>query len=291
MVAWSKAIFLSPMSPAVAFAFVLFAAGSTVSMAALAYPEVSSAVDPSPYVAMRMPAKTQVLGDSISVVSQTTVDDSSLEATNAVPTAKISAKAVSYDSTLGRWNYNISYSVSGGLSGTGSITIGTYVLASGLTSATGTVQTGSILKPSMLYHVTLWVTDASGNNTAAAEFALKTKKAGGSEGGSSGTPCLQPQTPPSSPNSTTTASSTSSGLFMPGFCIKEDNGAVSCSPTSCRPPMLSGAGQASSSPPGLMHMPRGHFPYMIMNSSTTPSSTPPQMPGQRPPPPPSGQQN
>ncbi|MDR3642771.1 MAG: hypothetical protein P4L74_04060 [Candidatus Doudnabacteria bacterium] len=68
---WTNAIFNSPMNSLAALLFVLFAASSVAGLAALASPEIATAVDPSPRVAMSH-AKPNLLGFSGRVLGDTT---------------------------------------------------------------------------------------------------------------------------------------------------------------------------------------------------------------------------
>ncbi len=171
--AWSfvKEVCNAQIGTALAFAFVLFAAGAVASMSLITYPDLAAAGDVGLQVA-RIPVKaqSQVLGDSI-VAASPVIDDASLEASG--PVGKMEIKPVSYNSN-GRWNYKIVYSVSG-LTGTGSITIGSYVVTSGIT-ASGNIETGAILKPGAVYHVTLWSVDSTGAKVALQTTDLKTPK-------------------------------------------------------------------------------------------------------------------
>lgn len=71
---WAVDIFNAPINSLAALLFVLFAATTVSGMAALAYPEISSAVDPSPLVALaHSPLKLlsytgRVLGDTTSTI-------------------------------------------------------------------------------------------------------------------------------------------------------------------------------------------------------------------------------
>ena len=130
-----KHIVNAPIGTALAFAIVVFAAGSVMAMTAPAYEEIAMGdMSLSPVQIAR--ASGHVLGDSTTAV----IDDSALEAQE--PVAKISAKAGSQDPTSGRYNYTITYEVSN-LSSAATLSIGNYVIKSGIT-ASGTVETGSI---------------------------------------------------------------------------------------------------------------------------------------------------
>jgi hypothetical protein len=273
-----KSVMTSNISGVMAFAIVLLAAGSVASITNLASVEIGSTLNILPVVHVaEAKSSEQVLGDSTIVPAAAIIDDSALEAGSVAPAVKLSGKAVSFDSTAGRWDYTISYSGLDSSSGTGSVTVGTYVVASGLTAASGKVDTGAILKPSMSYHITFWVTDSSGNQAAVANLAIKTPKGSGST--STGnfsivSPCLNggqgqngSSTPPSVPpqgNGTSTLPSM--------FCIKTDSGKMICP----RPPvcgqMTQGGhmGSPSSTPPGM-------WPGSGSNGSSTPPwGNPPQ---------------
>jgi hypothetical protein len=203
----------------------------------------------------------KVLGDTI---TPNIIDDSALEA--ADPSATLSAKPADFDSTVGRWDYTITYSVSN-LNGGGTLTIGTYVVAGNLT-VSGTVDTGAILKPNTTYHVSLWGTDSSGNKQNLAHIDLKTGKAKGSSKTPPGTPpCAQPQSASSTP------------IAAPTFCIKKADGTIQCVPPVCGKftPDLNknSTGAAASLGQGGF----GHFP--LDRPTSTPGGIPP--PSQAPP--------
>ena len=200
--------------------------------------------------------RSQVLG-----VSTVAIDDSALEA--ADPSGSISAKPVSFDSSIGRWDYNLSYAVKN-LSGSASLAIGTYVVQSGIT-ASGQVETGAILKPAMVYHLTLWLVDGSGNRQVLTHFELKTPKSTGSAKSTPPAPC------PQTPSSNTTATSS----IPYGLCIKKDDGTVQCVPRFC------GTHTKMATPLLLPDFTgtetQGHRPPMT--ATGTPYGTPPMPPG------------
>lgn len=246
--------FSVPMSSAVAFAMILLAGGTLMSMTSYAYTELASNGDD--YVAIHnVRPQASVLGDSTTAPSAVTIDDSSLEAGTAMPLVKLSAKPISFDSGVARWNYVIAYA-SPSLAGTGSITIGTYVVSGSLTATTGKVETGAILKPGMVYHVNFSV----GGQTEAS-IDLKTPK-----GNSSGndfalvSPCpVQGQgtsTPPSVHPGGPNATSTAPGAM---FCLKTKDGKMICPrPPVCGPLMgdkKPGDGHNTTTPPKMDYSP------------------------------------
>lgn len=269
--AWVLTVFTKPIGSVMALAFVFFTAGSVMAMALAAAPEVAAVNDNIVLVQpVHLPPKpaSAVLGDS--TTATVVIDDSALEATD--PTASLTAKAVSFDAAIGRWNYDISYSVSG-LTGSATLSIGTYVVQSSIT-ASGDIQTGAILKPSTTYHVSLYAQDTVGIIQVLAHINIKTGKAGkSSTSGSSA--CVFPLTG-------TNTSGTPPAVPM--FCIKDDSGKLNCMPGSCMPQlpislnvtgMSSMATTTTSTPPGtwLVHMQPGG------SSSAPPTSQPPMMPG------------
>ena len=255
--AWSlvKSVFTDHISSVLAVAIIVLAAGSAMAVTVLAVPEL--AADNSAPVAhsFALGPMPQVLGDSTTAVAAPVIDDSSLEAGVTIPTVRMQTKAVGFDSSIGRWDYVISYAVPQ-LTASGTITIGTYVVSSTLTAKSGKVETGAILKPSTTYHVTFWVTDASGNKAAAGMAEIKTGKAKSSNdhGVTFITPCLN-QTPgqgtstPPVITPTTNATSTSSGAM---FCVKTKDDKMICPrPPLCGPIRLDGRpfGSSTSTPP------------------------------------------
>ena len=191
-----------------AFAVIIFAAGSVASMTALAYPEISQGSEPVIAGNFTYSQREQVLGDSTTTnPSLLTINDSALEAAGTF--CKISAKPLSYDSSPGRWDYNISYSLPNFV-GSATLDIGTYAIQQNITSS-GTTETGTILKPGRVYHLTLWLTDQSGNQEGAIRYELKTAKAKSpstSALGHSLPLCALPQA----------VSASSSPMAMPNFC-------------------------------------------------------------------------
>jgi hypothetical protein len=172
-----KHLMSAAISTPIAFAVVIFAAGSVTAMTSLAYPEISTNNDSSVVVHHVAMAKTksEVLGDSTTVASQQPVpivDDSALEAGDA--SGAISAKPGSFDTSSGRWSYTISYSVDS-LTGPATLSIGTYTVKDGITDS-GSVNTGAILKPYKTYFVSLWVTDSTGAKQVLAKTSIKTGK-------------------------------------------------------------------------------------------------------------------
>jgi hypothetical protein len=173
----------------------------------------------------------------------------------------LSAKAVSFDSTLGRWDYLISYSINGSTTAA-SLNIGTMVLQSGL-SGSGSVDTGAILKPKWLYHVSLSVSDPSGVSQTVARLELKTSK-GKVANQTSGTPSYSPVC---SQGSSGSAVSSMASSTPPAFCIQKDDGSTVCAPPPCGSLMPPPIGNSSSTSPEFRHP-----------QWTSPSSTPPNWP-------------
>jgi LysM repeat protein len=249
-----KSVLTASVSSAMAFAIVILAAGSVASMTALAYSDVSQGGEPVVVHSFAFQPKSMVLGDSTTVPANVTIDDSSLEAAIAV-SGKVTAKPLSYDATLGRWDYAVSYAVSN-FTGSASLSVGTYVVQSGITTS-GSSETGTILKPGTLYHVTLWLNDQSGNPLSALRYDLKTPKAKASSDDSQGKSqvCAQLM---ASPQSGTVSTSTTTGLSLantPNICIKKDDGSMLCKPLACISVpkqwqgYLEGNKNASSTPP------------------------------------------
>ncbi len=167
-----KDIVHAKLSTAVAFAFVLFAAGSVASMTAVAYTEIASFDEVSNVQVVMTHSRAQVLGEAVTIEPVVTVDDESLEVIN--PAVKIEAKSVSFNSN-GRWNYKIGYKTKN-FSGSGKITIGTHVVTDTV-SVVGSVETGAILKPGMVYQVSFWGIDSSGVLQRLQSIEFKTAKA------------------------------------------------------------------------------------------------------------------
>lgn len=215
---WLKDVCFAPISSAIAIAFVIFAAGSVMAVASVSNAELM----PTGEVAVHHQSHTMVLGDS---TSQPVIDDAALEA--ADPMATLSAKSVNFDSTIGRWNYNINYTVSN-LTGSATLYIGSFTLQSGIT-ASGQTSTGAILKPGMVYHVSL----LGANSQVLARLDLKTSRGKtGSSDSSNAQNCPIP--PPMQLNSGLTAPTSTPSTFSPGaFCIKTTDGQVHCTPPAC----------------------------------------------------------
>jgi len=199
----------------------------------------------------------KVLGASITA-TQPVINDAALEAAN--PSAGLSAQPATFNAGIGRWDYNITYS-SSGLTGTGTLTIGSYVVASNLTAASGTVETGAILKPNTIYYISLWNVDSSGNQQSIANIEIKTEKAKNQSTKLPPVPCMMPQSQSSATASNSTAAA-------PSFCIKQDDGTTQCVPVTCG--MLPPRNNASSTLGGF-----GFFHPMMASGS--PMSVPPTM--------------
>jgi hypothetical protein len=284
-----KEAFLQPMSTAMAFAVVVFAAGSVVGMSALASAEIGGGLDSLPVAHVSQArSMSQVLGDSTTVPASI-IEDSSLESAVSLTTAKLSAKAVSFDPTTGRWNYTVLYSVSE-LSGTGSITIGTYVVTSGLTANSGKVDTGAILKPSTKYQAAFWVTDGSGNRSVVARLEIKTGKGKTPKEGVMFliNPCLQSQgsstpmsgMPPFGQKDRPFGSSTpvtfqqGNASSTPGlmFCLENKEGKTICP----KPPVCAGLLQGGKGDRmGQSHEPFGQGGGQSGSASSTLPNQPP----------------
>lgn len=162
-----KDIVHAKLSSAVAFAFVLFAAGSVASMTAVAYNDIVMLEGEGNVQLVLINPRPMVLGESIVATDVVTVDDSALESVE--PVIKIDAKPISYNSN-GRWNYKINYGTKN-FTGSGQIKIGTYVVTSSVTEK-GSVETGAILKPGTIYRVSFW-----GDGVKLQSIELKTPKA------------------------------------------------------------------------------------------------------------------
>jgi hypothetical protein len=177
----AKHVFGATISTAMAFAIVVYAAGSVAAMTAVAYQEIGGGAD-APVVVRVAQAKVtpQVLGETVSavpVLPQLIIDDSALEAQE--PVAKISVKPSTYDSASGRWSYIIKYSLSNIPAGA-TLSIGNFPILSGL-NASGAIETGAILKPGKEYRVSLWVTDSALGKQVLAKASIKTGNKKGSE--------------------------------------------------------------------------------------------------------------
>lgn len=157
----------APIGTALAFAVVVFAAGSVMAMTVPAYEEIAMGDMSFSPVQVAKASVGKVLGETTTVA----IDDTALEAVET--SGEISVKAVAYDPSSGRWNYIIKYSVSNAGSGA-TLSIGNYVIKSGITEA-GYVETGSILKPGREYRVMLWMNDGTGRQVLA-RAGIKTKK-------------------------------------------------------------------------------------------------------------------
>lgn len=263
---WFSEIVNAKLSSVVAIAFVFFTAGSVAAMTAAAYPEISSVVEPGAVLGFHSAsAHSQVLGTS---TTQPIIDDTALEA--GAPTGGISAKTLSFDSTVGRWDYNINYEVNN-LTGSATLDIGNYIVQSGIT-APGVAETGAILKPSMTYYVWLWATDPSGSKQVLTHIVLKTPKAK-TTSSTTYPPCVQS-------NSSNFSAPTTTLTTSMGMCIKKDDGSVMCTgrPT-CLGNQENGGGNDSSTPGS---QPYPHYPQVPNTTSTPPGSPPQNPPGSNP---------
>lgn len=170
----AKHVFGATISTAMAFAIVVYAAGSVAAMTAVAYQEIGGGADsPIELRVAQVKSVPKVLGETISVVPllpQIIVDDSAMEALE--PVAKISVKPSTYDSASGRWSYIIKYSLSNLPSGA-TLSIGNFPILTEL-SASGAIETGAILKPGKEYKVSLSVSDAVLGKQVLAKAMLKT---------------------------------------------------------------------------------------------------------------------
>lgn len=167
-----KHIVSATVGTAVAFAVVLFAAGSVASMVTVAYAEIGGASEPSIVHVAQARRHSQVLGESTTSASQAIIADSDLEAGEAEAT--LFAKPGVFDSATGRWSAVISYSVTG-LTGSATLSIGNHVIKNGITDS-GSIDTGSVLKPGKQYRVTLWTADSSGAKQILAKIPIRTAK-------------------------------------------------------------------------------------------------------------------
>lgn len=222
---WLKAIMHAKINSLVAIAFVLFAAGAVAGTSAVAGSEIEIASSEAPVVRVStFHAQSRVLGDT-TVEVQSIVEDSALEAVD--PVGKLTVKAVNYDTTLGRWNYSISYVVTNA-SDKVYLKIGSYVVKAGVTG-TGSVETGAILKPNKKYHASLWMEDSTGYKINIGGVDIKTGKAATSQKdkNESKIKCVAPNP---TPNATSTNSSAS-------LCIKKTDGTTVCGPSRpiCKP--------------------------------------------------------
>ena len=234
---WLKEIINAPISSAVALAFVLFAASAVASMAALAAPEI--AMDNYGEVLYHS-SSAKVLGDSTTLP---VVDDAALEAVE--PMGYFTAKPVSFDAALGRWNYKLNYEVAN-LTGQAVLTIGSYVVKSNI-AASGTVETGYILKPNMLYRATLWLVDSSSQKVKLARVEIKTDKADKTLKNDR-KPILCPQAQAQGQ----VASSTPN--LKPSLCVKKEDGSLACLPPQCIVPEWKPENKTpSGTPEGLLH--------------------------------------
>lgn len=273
-----RQLFLAPISSAIALAVVVLAAGSVMAMTVPASVEIAMAnPDSFAYHHIKINDASQVLGDS--TTTPAVIDDAALEA--AYPAAGLSAKPVKFDATLGRWDYKFSYTASN-LTEPATITIGTYVVQSGIT-ASGSVETGAILKPNMVYHAAISTTDSSGNSQTLFILNLRTPNGKGkttpvpcpeASGQSASTNCL-PYPCLISPRLEESASS-SSGTTKPAICQKGSGDNTNCTQLFCLPLMPPGD-HASGTPP--QYHSSGTPP--MYHASGTPGNLPP------PPPPPS----
>lgn len=162
-----------PISSAVAIAIVVFAAGSTMAITALVYNEIALSTGEVPLAHhLSFSHSPAVLGESVTNIAAT-IDDAALEAGD--PSAAISAKPLSFDSTAGRWSYSISYQLAN-VTSPATLSIGAFPVASNLT-VSGAAQTGPILKPGRSYVVSLWAQDSSGLRQRLARTEIRTPKA------------------------------------------------------------------------------------------------------------------
>jgi hypothetical protein len=232
-----KSALLTGISPVLAFA-VIALASSSVFAGSFGINQTDFDLGSASLIPLHA-LQGKVLGASI---TQPIIEDSALEA--ADPFAALTASPVSFDSTIGRWNYSISFAVSN-LSGNSILKIGSYVISSNIVSS-DSVQTGAILKPNMVYHVSLWNTDDSGNKQILARIEIKTGKAKDSTKiYNSNLSCQKPQS----------QASISSQSSAPTFCIKKDDGTEQCVPRPCGMfiPLLPLPTSTPTSTPGFFH--------------------------------------
>ncbi len=225
-------VFTAKVSSLMAFAIILLAAGSAAAITPVVAAEINSTQEYALSLVTEPVHHAQVLGESIvAVPTSVTINDSELEAVE--PTGDVSVKPVSFDATVGRWNYKISYKVSN-ITAPAKVTIGNYVVADSITGS-AVVETGAILKPNTSYRLALWVVDSSGNRQILARAEIKTAKGKPStKKEDSDKTCLPPQ------NSTTTPPTAM-------LCIKGSDGKMNCDRQICLPPPV----RSSSTPSGL----------------------------------------
>ncbi|MFA5991137.1 MAG: hypothetical protein WC794_02755 [Candidatus Doudnabacteria bacterium] len=219
---WLSEIINAKISSAIALAFVIFAAGATGSIVAVASSEIaiqgSEEAQVQPVVHS---VNSKVLGVSI---DQVIIDDSALEAGD--PSGNVVAKPLAYDSNIGRWNYKINFGVEN-INSPATLSIGNYIVKSGITSS-GTIETGYILKPSRVYQLSLWTSDLNSGKIKLAKFQIKTGK---SQKTSPVNP--QPLACQQSEYQGSVLSSTASS--EPVLCVKKENGEIACMTKQCEP--------------------------------------------------------
>ncbi len=219
---WLSEIINAKISSAIALAFVIFAAGSTGSVVAVASSEIAMQGSEEVYVQLVARSATpKVLGVSI---DQVVIDDTALEA--GEPSGNVVAKPLTYDSNIGRWNYKINFGVEN-INSPATLYIGNYVVKSSIT-ASGTVETGYVLKPNRVYQLSLWTSDLNSGKIKLAKFQIKTGK-------SQKTSQINPQ-PLACSQSELQGSALSSATSSESvLCVKKENGEISCVSKRCEP--------------------------------------------------------
>jgi hypothetical protein len=167
----AKHLASATVGTALAFAMVIFAAGSVASMTAVAYAEIGGASEPSVVHMAGLRPHAEVLGDSTTIASQTIIDDSALEAEEV--SGGLLVKVGNFDASSGRFNVTITYKVNN-LNSQAILSIGSYVIKSGITQS-GSFETGAILKPDREYRAVLWTKGEAGKEILA-KALIKTGK-------------------------------------------------------------------------------------------------------------------
>lgn len=245
----------TPISSAIAFAMIVFAAGSVLAMTAVAVPQIAMGDDGGAIIHVaKAQVQTEVL-DASTAVTAPIIDDSALEAVD--PTASMSFKPASFNAD-GRWDYKIMYYASN-LTGTGQLDIGTFVLSQNL-NATGTVETGAILKPSHEYRVSFWEINSDGTKDKIQSQILRTPK-----GSSKTEPCYYntllcpPIVPKPIPCPSTAMGTPGTAAIncLPPPCITNSTGASSGSGSTQNcvplPPCMANATSTTSGSGTIIH--------------------------------------
>lgn len=217
---WLSEIINAKISSAIALAFVIFAAGAAGSIAAVASPEIAMQGSGAEQVQLVVhKAALKVLGVSI---DQVIIDDSALEA--GEPSGYVVAKPLAFDSNIGRWNFKINFGVEN-VNSPATLSIGNYIVQSGIT-ASGTVETGYILKPNRVYQLSLWTSDLNSGKIKLAKFQIKTGK-------SQKTSKINPQPLACSQSELQGSALSPAASSEPVLCVKKENGEIACMPKQC----------------------------------------------------------